>query len=155
MLAGFRDGPLALCLLQALLHAVQVRRQGIDDDLRVLGPIDRLGGEALLRQGDELRVGAAAVEPRGRIGQVAVGGLAADFLVRSAHIRRLARQDLAQDGAEGEHIGPAVEIGDIAAGLFGRHVRGGAQDRPGFCFGAETADRAVLRAVRMTVSCGS
>ena len=52
-------------------------------------------------------------------------------------IRRLARQDLAQDRAQTEHVGAAVEMGDVAVGLLRRHVRRRAQDRAGLGVGAE------------------
>ena len=135
-------GSLAFGFLEPLLNASQVVRQPVGHRLGILRPVDRLGRKAFLGQGDELRIGAAAVEPRGGIGQIAVGRLAADFLARSTQIRRLAREDLAQDRAQAEDVGATVEVGDVAAGLLGRHVRRRAQDRAGLGVGAEAAVRA-------------
>ena len=91
---------------------------------------------------DEFGQSAAGIQPDAGLGQIAVGCLAADFLARSAHVRRLAGQDLAQDRAQAEDIGPAVQMGDVAVGLLGRHVRRRAQQRTGFGVGAEAAGRA-------------
>jgi hypothetical protein len=45
--------------------------------------------------------------------------------------RRLAREDLAQDGAQPEHVAALVEAVHLAARLLGRHVGRRAQGLPG------------------------
>ena len=49
----------------------------------------------------------------------------------SPGIGRLAGEDLAEDRAQAEHVGPAVDSLDLAGGLLGRHVRGRAQHAAG------------------------
>ena len=58
-----RDGTLALGRLHALLHARQVRRDPLGDQARIARPVVGLDRQAILRQGDQLGVGTATVEP--------------------------------------------------------------------------------------------
>src|SRR5262249_61352380 len=81
-----------------------------------------------------------------------------DLLVGPADVGRPAGQDLAQDGAQAEHVTAAVEQGDVALGLLRRHVRRRAQQtaglgvRPGA--GAAAARRADLRALVLVLPAG-
>ncbi len=87
--------------------------------------------QAILRQGDQLGVGPAGVEPGRCVGQVAQRRLALDLAGRAAQERRLAGEDLAEDRAQGEDIGPLVDPVDLAASLLGSHVAGRAHHRAG------------------------
>ena len=62
-----------------------------------------------------------------------------------ARERRLAGEDLAEDRAQGEDVGPLVDPVDLAAGLLGRHVGRRAQHR---CRPARASASEPLRAVR-------
>ena len=62
---------------------------------------------------------------------------------RCAHERRLAREDLAEDGAEPEDVGPLVDPVQLAPRLLGRHVAGRAHHRAGPRAPTSEPDRAV------------
>ena len=73
-------GTLALGRLHPRLHARQVGRDPLGDQARVARPVLRLDRQAVLRQGDQLGLGPAAVQPRQRVGRVAPHRLAEDLL---------------------------------------------------------------------------
>ena len=82
LLGGAGLGPRLgqLGLPEPLLHAGQVGGQGGDDHARVPRPVLRRGGQAGLRQRDQLGLGAAGVEPGQGLGQVGPLRLAVDLV---------------------------------------------------------------------------
>ena len=115
-------GPLQLRLPQPLRRPTQVGRHRLGHLAGVGRAASRLGRQAALRQADQLRVGPAAVQPAERLGQVALLAWRRR-LADAAGEGRLAGEDLAQDRAQAEHVGPLVEPLDLAAGLLGRPCR--------------------------------
>ena len=87
--------------------------------------------QAVLRQADQLRVGAAGIEAPRRLARIAQRGLAQDRAGAPAGEGWDARQHLAEDRAQREHFGPLVDLVNLPARLLGRHVRRRAQDRSG------------------------
>ena len=73
-----------LGLAQPALDAREVGRQPRQDHARVARPVLRRGGQARPRQGDQLGVGPAGVEPVERVGQVGPLGLAVELGARPA-----------------------------------------------------------------------
>ena len=67
------------------------------------------------------------VQPRHGVGRVAPHRLAEDFHGAAPGIGRLAGEDLAEDRAQTEDVGTAVDSLDFAGGLLRRHVRRRAQ----------------------------
>ena len=116
---------------QPLLHAGAIGRDPAGD----LGGIPRPGlglrRQAVARQPDQLGVGAAGVEPSQRSAGLAAGGLGLDRRAGRADERRPAGEDLAEDRAQAEDVGPLVDAVQLAAGLLGRHVRRRPQHAPG------------------------
>ena len=97
----------------------------------VARPVLRLARQAVLRQGDQLGVGPAGVQPGQGVGRVARGRLAEDLAGGAARERRLAGEDLAEDRAQREDVGPLVDPVDLAARLLGGHVGRRAHHRAG------------------------
>ncbi len=81
LLDGPRDRHRALALgrLHPLLHARQVGRDPLGDQSRVARPVLGLDRQAVLRQGDQLGLGPAAVQPGQGVGRVAPHRLADDL----------------------------------------------------------------------------
>ena len=127
-------GPLALGGAELLLHAGQVGRDPAGHRPRVARPVGGLGGKAVAGQRDEVGVGPAGAEPGAGIGRVAAQGLAEDLVVVPPGVGGLAGEDLAEDRAEAEHVGPPIDPLDVAAGLLRRHVRRGAEHAAGLRF---------------------
>ena len=71
---------------------------------------------------EQLGVGAAGVQPGEGVGQVAARGLALDLAGTAAGEGGPAGEDLAEDRAQGEDVGPLVHPIDLAARLLRRHV---------------------------------
>ena len=72
-------GTLPLGRLHPRLHARQVGRDPLRDQARVARPVLRLDRQAVLRQGDQLGLGPAAVQPGQGVGRVAPHRLAEDL----------------------------------------------------------------------------
>ena len=87
--------------------------------------------QAVLGQGDQLGLGPAGVQPGQGVGRVAPRRLAEDLARGPAREGRLAGEDLAEDRAQREDVGPLVDPVDLAPGLLGGHVAGRAQHRAG------------------------
>jgi hypothetical protein len=75
----------------------------------------------VFRQGNEFGIGATVVQASENARQVGVYGLA-QGLGALAQKGRFAREDLAQDGAQAEHVRTLIDTLDLAARLFGGHV---------------------------------
>jgi hypothetical protein len=87
----------------------------------IRGPRGRGGHQALLRQLDQLGIGARSLEPL--VGAVALRLRGrGDDRVALADVGRQPGQDLAQDRAQREHVRALVEPVHVARGLFRRHV---------------------------------
>ena len=71
------------------------------------------------------------IEPRQGSSQVALPRLPQQGLPALVGIRWLAGQHLTEDGAQAEDVAALVQPVDLAAGLLRRHVRQGADHRPG------------------------
>ena len=117
---------------QLLLHAGQVGRAPAPRPRRrrAGGPPARGARQSFASATSS----ASAPQPSSRaerVGQVAPRRLALDLARRPARERRLARQDLAEDRAQGEDVGPLVDPVDLAPGLLGGHVRRRAHHRAG------------------------
>ena len=149
--SGLGAGPLDLGGAEPLLHAGQVRRDPLADGPGVARPVGRLGGQAVAGQGHQLGVGPAGVEPSQGLGRVAAGGLALGLGRGPAGERGRAGQDLAEDRAQGEDVGPLVHRVDLAPGLLRRHV-GRACPAPSRPATAPRPGRSCCCAVAMTVS---
>ena len=82
LLDGPRHGHRALALgrLHPVLNARQVGRDPLRDQARVARPVLRLDRQAVLRQGDQLGLGPAAVQPGQGVGRVAPHRLAEHLL---------------------------------------------------------------------------
>ena len=107
---------------QLLLHAHEVCRDPIGHRAGVRRPVLWLARQAVLGEQDQLGFRAAGVKPCHRLGQVAQGSLPVDLASLSAHERRLSGEDFAEDRAEGEHIGAAIDRLALAPRLLWRHV---------------------------------
>ncbi|MFO0890076.1 MAG: hypothetical protein U0790_13170 [Isosphaeraceae bacterium] len=129
LLGGLHLGrrPFPLRPPQSLLHRLQVRRHRRGHLAAVARSILALGGQAALRQGDQLLVCPAAVQPGVRVLDLALRGLRVDGLERVTPERRLAGQDSAEHGAQAEHVAACVHPADDAGCLFRRHERRSAQ----------------------------
>lgn len=132
-LGGTRLGldPLELGPPQLVLHASEIGRDPPGDRAGLARAVLALAGQAVSRQGDQFPIRCACIEPFQCIGQIALRRLALDLARGPAGEGRLSREDLAEDRAQREDVGPLVDHVDLAASLLGGHVRGGAQDRSG------------------------
>jgi hypothetical protein len=101
---------------QSILDSRQVGRDSSGDNAGVSRSLLTVGSQAIAGQGDQLGIGAAGVEPVQGVGQRALRGVLAHLIPSFASERRLARQDLAEDRAQAEHISSLVEL---AARLLG------------------------------------
>ncbi len=124
-------GPLPLGRLHPLLHACQVGRDPLGHGVGVARPALGLDRQAVPRQSDQLGLGPAAVQAPQGVGRVAVGRLAEDLRRGPARERRRPREDLAEDRAQGEDVGPLVDPVGLAPRLLGGHVARRAHDRAG------------------------
>ncbi len=129
--AGLGGGPVALGGPQPLLHAGQVGRDPLGHGRGVARPVLGLGRQAVAGQGDQLGLGTAGVQPGQGVGRLAPRRLADDLAGGPAGEGRRAGEDLAEDRAQREDVGPLVDHLGLAPGLLGGHVAGRAQDRPG------------------------
>ena len=120
-----------LGLAQAVLDPRQVRREPRDDRPGIARTVAGLDGQAGLRQGQEVGVGAARVQPAQRVGRVAPRGLDRQLLARPADVGGTAGEDLAEDRAQAEDVGPLVDGLALPARLLRRHVGRGPHHRPG------------------------
>ena len=107
--AGALGGPRQLGLAQPLLHAGQVGGHPPGDHSRIGRPVLRLGGQTVAGQGQELKVGTAMLQPGQRRGRVRPPRRSKDLARPAARERRRAGQDLAEDRAQREDVGPAVD----------------------------------------------
>ena len=128
---GLGRRPVHLGPVRPLLHARQVRGHRPGHLPGVPRPVVPLGRQAPLAQGDQLGVRPAAVEPGEGVVQLPADRHQPDRLRRVGDVRRLAGEDHAEDRPEAEHVGPLVELVDLAAGLLRGHVRRRAQHAPG------------------------
>ncbi len=118
-----------LGLLRALFDRGEVCVHGLRDDRRVGGAHAAGRCQALEAQLHERRIGFAGFESRARGLELGEGRLREDrfalrFLASNLLVGRSAREQLAQDRAEREHVGALVELFDLALRLLRRHVRG-------------------------------
>ena len=130
-LDGFRDGDgtLSLGYPDAFLHARHVGRDPLGHGLGIVRPVFELDRQAVLRQANQLGLGSAAVEPSQGIGRVAVGCLAEDLGGIMSREGRRTCEDLAEDRAQGEDVGPRVDPDESRPRLLGGHVARRAHDR--------------------------
>src|SRR4029078_4912448 len=93
-------------------------------DLRgVSRPTGGLGGEAIATEREELGLRPAGLQPSQDFREIASRRPVADLMAIAAEERRLAGEDLAEDRAQGEDVGPLVDLVPLAARLLGGHVR--------------------------------
>jgi hypothetical protein len=125
-------GALVFGRLLTGLNPGLVRGDSPGDDARIARPVVSFGGQTVLRQGDELGIGTAAIQPPECIGGVAPHRLAHHLGLASRRIGRLAGQDLAEDRPQPEHVDPLVQPIPLAGCLLGRHVRRRTEHAAGF-----------------------
>ena len=124
-----------------LLHAVEVGRQGVGHRLPSFGRSIASGDRQVLVRAIR---SASAPQPSSRAAHRPDrrGRPATHLFVGPAHVRRLARQDFAQDGAQAEDVGAAVQVAMSPVACSGCHVRRRAQQRAGFRLRPDAARRA-------------
>ena len=139
LLLGPRIGlhPSQLGRPEPLLHAAEVGGHPRGHGTGVARPVLRLRGQAIPRQGDQLGLRPAGVEPGQGVGRVAPHRLAEHLRRAPPGVGRLAGEDLAEDRTQAEDIGPAVDVLDLTPGLLGRHVG----RRPQHAAGLRVVDR--------------
>ncbi len=111
-------GPGDLGLSQPLLDAGLIGSDPVADFARMRGAVVTLGGKARLGQSDQFGIvtEAVLVESGEGVGQFAARGLALDLARAAAGEGGFARQKLAEDRAQGEHVGPLVDLIDLRHG---------------------------------------
>jgi hypothetical protein len=118
---GLGGGPLHLDPAEPVRHRVEVARHRLGHRPGVGRPPARLGRQARSGQPDQLCVGPALLQPGVRPLQAAASRLGLR-LPRHAVEGRLAGQHLAEDRPQAEHVGPLIDLPDVAARLLRRHV---------------------------------
>src|SRR5258708_6113816 len=107
---------------EPLLPPGQIGGQPLGDHAGVPWPVLGLAGQAFTGQPGKLCVGPTGVEPAEGVGQVPSCGLAVNLTHGPTGECRPAGQDLAEDRAQRENVGPLVEPIEIAARLLRWHV---------------------------------
>ncbi|HKA06034.1 MAG TPA: hypothetical protein VKD71_02170 [Gemmataceae bacterium] len=122
---GRGHGPFPLDRLQPFLDSGQIGRQLVGHRLAVWRPVGRARAQAAPAERDQVRIGAARVQPFHSVGQIAGRGSLDDLARSLAAERRFARQNHAQEAAQGEHV--RAGVGCFPAGLLRGHVSRRAQ----------------------------